>query len=117
METKETKGDKMSKTTSNAFADIKVGDYVRSFDFPWIRDLTGDRASYVEGVVVGIGVFDFEGFSDRRYKISVVEKVRCGERNVWSSLCRVKETVYPPLNGPRCFFTGEAASAVERITR
>lgn len=102
---------------SVAFADIKVGDYVRSFDFPWILDLTGDRANYVEGVVQEIGVFDFEGFSDRCYKIGVVEEVRSGKRKSFAHLPSSKRrTVYPPLNGPHCFFTGEAASAVVRIT-
>lgn len=89
-------------------ANIKIGDYVRSYDFEW-RDVTGERACYVEGFVREImsPVADCD-----RYKIDVFrrvwggfeDEVRDGER-----------TVYPPVNGTRTVMGG-TTNGVERLT-
>ena len=93
---------------------IQVGDKVRSFDFAeafddgeqFGRDLEGERACYVEGVV--------EAFVDRegcpRYEIRVELDVFGGEE----SDRRVGNLVYPPVNGtPRLF--GGACDNVELV--
>jgi len=76
-------------------SEIKVGDKVRSFDFAdgeWGRDLTGERACYVEGQVISIGMI-MEGCP--RYEILVERDVFGGEE----SDRRVGTQVYPPVNG------------------
>ncbi len=76
---------------------MKVGDRVRSFDFatpgkPWGRDLKGDRASYVEGVIVD---YDIPRDGCLRAKILVDFDMFGGiERSG-----RVGDYVYPPSNG------------------
>lgn len=73
-------------------SEVKVGDRVRSFHFE-DRSLEGERACYVEGVVLATGRF---GFPDcDRYKIAVDREVFGGE------LVEVPDghMVYPPLNG------------------
>lgn len=84
---------------------IKVGDRVRSFDFPdrW-RDLTGPNACYVEGTVVGFASQDC-----RRYEIKV-------ERHVFSGreMAGHAEFVFPPVNGTECLFGG-TTNGVEKI--
>ncbi len=84
--------------------DITVGTRVRSFDFE-SRDLEGERACYVEGVVVGI--VD-EGMDCPRYNIRVERKVFGGKE------CEVPEGhhVYPPVNGTRTTF-GRTTNGVE----
>ena len=37
--------------------EITIGTRVRSFDFPDNRQLTGERACYVEGEVTGLSVY------------------------------------------------------------
>ena len=73
---------------------IKVGDFVRSFDFvigKFGKDLEGDRASFVEGQVV-----DFTPMGGcQRYAILVTKDVFGGEEQT----NRVGTTVYPPVNG------------------
>ena len=78
---------------------IKVGNRVRSFDFPRSRDLEGERACYVEGIVEGFE--HVEGCE--RYKIRVERKVWAGEEveNPY------RGHVYPPLNGTPRTFGGE----------
>ena len=84
---------------------IEVGDKVRSFDFDYCRDLTGERACYVEGYVVGI---EPHGGCDR-YVIAVDRAVFGGEeREVWP------KKVYPPVNGTRKLMGG-TCSGVEVI--
>ena len=78
------------KTRSNL--QITVDDKVRSFDFE-NRDLTGERACYVEGTVIG-----FEDWADcTRYAIKA-------DRRVWGGK-EIKDdighTFYPPINGTR----------------
>ena len=84
-----------------AIAWFSVGDRVRSFDFsraPGGRDLSGDRACYVEGRVVDL----VHVGGTLRYRILVERDVFGGE----DSTCRVGRYAHPPVNGtPRC--TGE----------
>jgi hypothetical protein len=85
---------------------VKVGDRVRSFDFDYCRDLTGERACYVEGYVVGIQP---HGGCDR-YVIEVDRVVFRGEErhDSWN------KTAYPPVNGtPKLM--GGIYNAVEAI--
>ena len=85
---------------------IQVGDRVRSFDFAesfddgaqFGRDLEGERACYVEGVVLDLA--DREGCS--RYEIHVDRDVFGGEE----SDRRVGRIVYPPVNGTSKSFGG-----------
>ncbi len=73
---------------------IQLFDRVRSFDFAdgeYGRDLTGPRANYIEGKVVGFA--DFEDC--KRYAIHV--KLRIVGGNQVDT--RSDEFVYPPVNG------------------
>lgn len=86
---------------------ISVGDFVRSFDFPYSRDLEGPRACYIEGVVEGFK--KVEGCE--RYIVRVNRKVFGGEEE--DILGRFPH-VYPPVNGtPRML--GGVCDAVELI--
>ena len=84
---------------------IQVGSKVRSFDFDYCRDLTGERACYVEGKVIGI---EPHGGCDR-YVIEVSRAIFGGEeRDAWP------KKVYPPLNGtPKLM--GGVCNAVELV--
>ena len=84
---------------------IQVGSKVRSFDFDYCRDLTGERACYTEGEVIGI---EPHGGCDR-YVIAVERAVFGGEeREAWP------KKVYPPVNGtPKLM--GGTCSGVEVI--
>ena len=80
---------------------IQVGDRVRSFDFvrgDFGRDLGGERACYVEGVV--------ESFVERegcpRYEVRVDRDVFGGQ----DLDVRVGDLVYPPVNGTPKLFGG-----------
>ena len=73
---------------------IKVGSKVRSFDFARGdrgRQLEGERACYIEGVVEGFK--DLEGCE--RYVIRVDRKVWAGEEVEKP----YRGHVYPPVNG------------------
>jgi hypothetical protein len=90
---------------------IELGARVRSFDFAHHdgigRDLEGERAAYVEGVVEG----SCEDFGDcTRYAIRV-------ERQVAGGLevdHLVGERVFPPLNGTKTWL-GSETCGVEKI--
>jgi hypothetical protein len=69
-----------------------VGSKVRSFDFE-SRDLDGERACYVEGEVVEVGVV-LEGC--QRYRIRVDKRVFGGKVLTGP---RVEKEVFPPVNG------------------
>ena len=80
---------------------IQVGDKVRSFDFvqgDFGRDMEGERACYVEGVVEAF--VEQEGCP--RYEIRVKVDVFGGEE----SDRRVGCLVYPPVNGTPKLFGG-----------
>lgn len=73
---------------------IQLFDRVRSFDFAdgeYGRDLTGPRANYIEGKVVGFA--DFEDC--KRYAILVKLRIVGGNQVD----ARSDEFVYPPING------------------
>ena len=77
--------------------EIKVGDRVRTFDFEG-RDLTGERACYAEGMVLGIGRFDFPDCD--RYRVLVEKRVWAGAEDELTDLDRISDRiVYPPVNG------------------
>ena len=81
---------------------IQVGSKVRSFDFARDgrgRDLEGERACYVEGVVEGFK--EVEGCE--RYIVRVDRKVFGGEEE--DILGRFPH-VYPPINGTPKLFGG-----------
>ena len=88
---------------------ISVGDRVRSFDFARDgrgRQLLGERACYVEGIVEGFK--DIEGCP--RYEIRVERKVWAGEEVAEPRRC----FVYPPVNGtPKSF--GGVCDGVEVV--
>jgi hypothetical protein len=85
---------------------ISVGDRARSFDFDRSRDVSGERACYVEGEVVA---FDHvEGC--RRYRILVDRDVFGGEEES----TRVGLFITPPVNGtPKSF--GGTTNFVELV--
>jgi hypothetical protein len=68
---------------------IKVGDNVRSYEAPY-----NDRKSYIEGVVLGMGVFP-EVDKIRRYKIAVKKSIVKG-RKLQGGLGIF--FTYPPMN-------------------
>ena len=90
---------------------IEVGDRVRSFDFdgsPGGRDLEGERACYVEGVVEAL--VKVEGCL--RYKIRVERDVFGGEE----STTRVGRYCHPPVNGtPRLLGDALVTNFVELL--
>jgi len=85
--------------------EIVVGSRVRSFDFAETfedgtqirRELEGERACYVEGVVTAIN----EEMSYNRYEIVVTRDIFGGEE----SDHRVGNVVYPPVNGTPGMFS------------
>ena len=93
---------------------ISVGNRVRSFDFAesfddgaqFGRDLTGERACFVEGVVVGI---ESHGGCDR-YIIDVDRDVFGGEE----STRRLAQRVMPPVNGTPTW-SGRTTNFVELV--
>ena len=89
---------------------IRVGDRVRSFDFADLnsegRLLTGERACYVEGEVVGI---QSHGGCDR-YIIDVDRDVFAGEE----ATRRIGQRVMPPVNGTPSW-TGRPTNFVELV--
>ena len=90
---------------------IAAGDRVRSFDFAMSlddgtqigRDLEGERACFIEGIVVRItDPATHESFRDcPRYEILVERKVFGGE-DLGSP--ERPYHVYPPVNGARTLF-------------
>jgi len=88
---------------------IQVGDCVRSFDFAqgdYGRDLAGERACYVEGVVQAL--VEREGCP--RYEVRVDREVFGGKEYDH----RVGGLVYPPVNGTPTLF-GDVCNNVELL--
>lgn len=85
--------------------EITIGSRVRSFDFRH-RDITGDRACFIEGVVVDI--LKEENNYDR-YLIKVHRQVFGGVEKSDYPL-----TVTPPVNGTITMF-GDTTNFVEPI--
>jgi hypothetical protein len=88
----------------NGTNEIKVGDKVRSFDFEGRRNLTGERACYIEGVVMGFR--EIEGC--QRYEIKLTRRVFGGEDGPFAG------TMYPPVNGTSTLF-GDTTDGVVKI--
>ena len=91
---------------SEKLRQVKVGDFVRSFDFE-SRDVEGDRACYCEGVVEDV----VQGPDCDRYKICVTRRVFGGKVLTGD---RVEKEVFPPVNGtPKSF--GGVCDGVENV--
>jgi hypothetical protein len=94
---------------AGASPQVMAGDYVRSFDFPESsRELSGERACYVEGLVEGI--IDYEGCP--RYHIEVERIIRMGEDKTGDGPAEV----LPPVNGTMRLFGG-TCDGVELVHR
>lgn len=76
-------------------SEIKIGDRVRSFDFD-CRDITGERACYIEGCVEDIS--DRLGYGFDQYHIRVERQIFGGVQ-LPRGQSLVGEVVYPPVNG------------------
>ena len=91
---------------------ISVGDRVRSFDFatsPGGRELQGERACYVEGVVEDLVRID----GCLRYKILVEWDVFGGKEES----TRVGRYMHPPVNGtPRLIGGASVTNFVELLS-
>ena len=91
---------------------ISVGDRVRSFDYatsPGGRDLDGERACYVEGVVEDLVRID----GCLRYKILVERDVFGGKEES----TRVGRYMHPPVNGtPRLIGGASVTNFVELLS-
>jgi hypothetical protein len=85
--------------------DININDTVRSFDFDMHRDLTGERACYIEGIVTGFT--HLEGCE--RYAIRVTREVWGGEEVEIR-----RDQVFPPVNETRSWLGG-TTNNVEQI--
>ncbi len=84
--------------------DISIGSRVRSFDFDSCRDLEGDSACFVEGVLKGTETVE----GSLRYRILV-------ERDIFGGVEEdgpLRHFVYPPVNGTLTF-RGRLTSFVE----
>jgi hypothetical protein len=80
--------------------DIKIGDKVRSFDFAmgdYGRDLEGESASYIEGVVIAIG--DAPGCATNcpHFHIEVGREISGGLENFHRGQM-LGEIVFPPAS-------------------
>lgn len=87
---------------------IKVGDRVRSYDFPECPDRWA-RGCYVEGTVTKIASCGFDGHGCQRYHIRV-------EKQVWQHDPDTAHMpmVYPPVNGTPTVL-GRVTSGVEKV--
>lgn len=96
-------------------SEIRVGDKVRSFDFEG-RELTGERACYVEGTVVEIGKPPAGVCNcDNHYHIVVEKRVWGGKANPTDGF--IGQTVYPPTNGSPSLFNENGTDGVVLIER
>ena len=87
---------------------IKIGDHVRSFDFPTSdRKLAGPSACFMEGTLIAI----VEQAGHPRYEILVDRRVYFGKE------CRVREGElhYPAVNGTRTWLRKWPANGVELV--
>jgi hypothetical protein len=81
---KNNQGDKMTTT------EIKIGDFVKSWDSMYAERRTPE-GSWIEGVVFGFETVE----GCKRYQIRVTRDVFCGEEKNQ----RVGSVVVPPVNG------------------
>lgn len=82
-------------------SEVKVGDRVRSHDFPHMgMDESGDNANYAEGNVVAVHLEGVAGVGRHpMYEVDVERVVRAGNEVPVGEL----KTVYPPMNGLESF--------------
>ncbi len=91
-------------------AKIEIGMRVRSFDFEG-RDLEGDRACYQDGIVIGIGRFDFPDCD--RYQIFVQRRIWAGAPEELAGSDPVdSRLIYPPVNGTPTMFRHRVTDGV-----
>jgi hypothetical protein len=95
----------MATLTPTPDTTITTGDRVRSFDFD-SRDLTGDRACYIEGVVTHMRELN----ACQHYAIRCDRRVFAGKETSHG----VGETMLPPANGTPTWL-GNVTNYVERI--
>ena len=79
---------------------IQIGDKVRSFDFaigPLGRDLTGEGANFIEGVVVNIADAPNCGRDCPHFHIEVGRVVTAGSDNLYRG-GMIGEIVFPPVD-------------------
>lgn len=94
----------------NTNDDIKVGDFVRSFDFRHLqRDLDGPHACYLEGQVESIETLAGGG-DCLRYKVRITRWIFGGK-----PLTDHPDYAYPPVNGVRIAGSSELTDFVVRI--
>ena len=74
---------------------IKIGDKVKSHDFPFCRE---EHKCYIFGIVEAIDKFP-ELDNSFRYKIRVIERIFDG---IYVS--NLEEYAYPPINGTKTAF-------------
>lgn len=87
---------------------IQVGDTVRSFDFPdSTRDVSGNNACFVQGVVEGVGRF-IEWQACDMYKIRCTKKVFGGKE-----IEEHEEFYFAPINGTNKFVGGVTDGVVK----
>lgn len=93
-------------------SEVKVGDKVRSHDFPMMgKALEGENAYYMEGVVVAIHSNGIVGVGNYpAYEIDIDKRVVNGEVLPVVGDCKI----YPPVNGTDSLFG--ATSGVEIVT-
>jgi len=89
-------------------SEIKVGDTVRSFDFPdSSKEAEGKNACFVEGEVVEIGrMLDWQTCD--MYKIKCDKKMFSGKK-----IEKHEEFYYAPLNGTRISMGGVTHGVVK----
>lgn len=73
---------------------IEVGNRVRSFDFPYRRDIEGRGACYMEGEVTAIVEHPHYG-----YKCYEIQVDRCVSKGNELPAQKYPPTIYPPVNG------------------
>lgn len=82
---------------------VRIGDKVRSHDFPNNKETEGLKAFFVEGTVVAIHEDGVEGIQTcPLYEIKVSKVVRTGTEMTNHGV----ETIYPPVNGTEMTFGG-----------
>ena len=87
--------------------DIQIGSKVRSFDFDYHRDITGEEAFYVEGEVVAIR----EWAGCERYVVLIEKQVFAGKEED----SHVGTLTHPPINGLLNIVTGGKTNGVELL--
>ena len=93
-------------------SEVKVGDRVRSFDFDG-RDLTGEKACFIEGDVVAIGRPPW--CECDRYIVRVAKRIAGGREVNKPAVTEGEDLVFPPVNGGTPKLFGGVCDGVVRI--